>query len=63
MESFGNVLEAGERIVFTVKLNERLQQSVCDAAIHKKTREQLEQRKKKDIIVGFHCKLENSWSA
>ena len=60
MESFGNVLEAGERIVFTVKLNERLQQSVCDAAIHKTTREQLEQHNKKGIIVGFHCKLENA---
>ena len=63
MESFGNVLEAGEGIVFTVKLNERLQQSVCDAAIHKSIREQLEQHKKKGIIVGFHCKLENASSA
>ncbi len=63
MESFGDVLEASEGIVFTVKLNERLQQSVCDAAIHKTTRELLEQHKKMGIIVGFHCKLENAWSA
>ena len=63
MESFGNVLEAGERIVFTVKLNERLQQSLHHAAMYKKTREQLEQHKKKGIIVEIHCKLENAWSA
>ena len=51
---FDVLQEEEEDVVFTLKLDNKLHKRDCAAAIHEKTKAQLQQRKKKGVFVGLH---------
>ena len=51
---FDVLQEEEEDVVFTLELDNKLHKRDCAAAIHEKTKAQLQQRKKKGVFVGLH---------
>ncbi len=51
---FDVLQEEEEDVVFTLEFDNKLHKRDCAAAIHEKTKAQLQQRKKKGVLVGLH---------